>query len=342
MKGTYCFRTDEKLCLNSWGMKMAELTGKAPNEVLGKKYYEILPRIFSESTDALFETIEKKRGQTLKGYSFRCLNGGMKADVEISFLEGKNGKASGTEVSIFPVSSCSAVKELHDSKQLIDIGKIASTLAHGVRNPLNAIKGAVVFLRENYAEESILVEFTDLMESEIARLDNFISRFLSTSLSDVVPSEVEINSILRKIEVFTSLQVQASNIKALFAYGDVPPVSINAFHLEQAILNVINNAIEAMKSGGQLTVKSMSENREGVDFAVIEIADTGPGMSESGMEGLSHGSGNKGRGFGLFITREVLQYYGGHLEIRTSQGSGTTVRLYLPVGIKAEGDRNAG
>jgi two-component system nitrogen regulation sensor histidine kinase GlnL len=84
------------------------------------------------------------------------------------------------------------------------------------------------------------------MEEEISRLENFISRFLTSSVSDTEVMETDINSLLKKIEIFTSLQIYTRNVQSLYELGSIPPITINSFHLEQAILNVINNAIDAM------------------------------------------------------------------------------------------------
>jgi two-component system nitrogen regulation sensor histidine kinase GlnL len=105
---------------------------------------------------------------------------------------------------------------------------------------------------------------------------------------------------------------------------------INPFHLEQAILNVINNAIHAMSAGGKLTVKTMIEKIEGRSFVIIEISDTGPGMLESRIDKLASRNCG-GKGFGLFITDEVLKRHGGHLEVKSRRGEGTAVKLYLPI-----------
>lgn len=107
---------------------------------------------------------------------------------------------------------------------------------------------------------------------------------------------------------------------------------VDAIHLEQAILNVLNNAMEAMQRGGKLVVRICSENHEGTVFSVIEVADTGKGIKEKEMKSLEIPLNNnsRGRGFGLFITREIMHFYGGHIEIKSRKGAGTTVRLLLP------------
>ncbi|MEC4685169.1 MAG: ATP-binding protein [Nitrospirota bacterium] len=329
MKQSYSFCTDDMLCINSWGNEITEVTGIPSSAVLGMKYYEVLPRILADDRDALSVALADKTPLNLKGYSFNCLHDRVKADVRIDPVRVDSGKIEELRVEISPYSACSMARKLQDSQRLIDIGKIASTLAHGVRNPLNAIKGSVVYLREKYSNEQTLIEFTRIMEEEITRLDNFISKFLSTSISVAGLSESDVTMLLKKIEIYTSLQTHTNDISTDYKYGDIPLAAIDSFQLEQAVLNVINNAIEAMGSGGQLSVRTRTQNVSGNDFVLIEVSDTGPGMADSGINDIS--PENKGRGFGLFITREILQYYGGSLEIKSRKGAGTTVRLYLRV-----------
>jgi two-component system nitrogen regulation sensor histidine kinase GlnL len=325
------FSTDKHLCIRSWGKEISEFTGKPRSEdVIGKKYYEILPRIYQGDQDALLLAARRKKALSFKGYSFTCLYAHIKADVKISPVKSADGRVARIKVFIRPSSTCSVAKKLDQSQRLIDIGKIASTLAHGVRNPLNAIKGAVVYLREKYVNEGTLIEFTRIMEEEISRLESFISRFLSSSVSATELSVTDINSLLKKIEVFTSLQIYTRNIRTTYELGDIPPILINSFHLEQAVLNVINNAIEAMDSGGQLTIRTLTEQRSETLFNVIEIADTGRGMDNANYDAVAAAKEQAGKGFGLFITREILKYYGGHVEINGRKNEGTTVRLYLP------------
>ncbi len=324
------FYTDKKLCISSWDREIAEYTGQSPSKIIGTKYYEKFPRIFIDDKDAIAEAIKKNKAITIKGFSFYCLFGQSKADIKIKPVKPQNGKTDSVKVVIRPHSICTVAKKREHSKKLIDIGKVASTLAHGVRNPLNAIKGAVVYLREKYDKEEPLIEFTRIMEEEISRLENFISKFLSSSVSDTDVSETDINSLLKKIEVFTSLQIYTRNIKSIYELGNVPPIIINTFHLEQAILNVINNAIEAMKDGGHLLIKTYTEEQSGKIFVVIAISDTGPGIGDRKVDDLISDDRENGRGFGLFITYEILKHYGGHVEIDSKKNIGTTIKLFIP------------
>jgi two-component system nitrogen regulation sensor histidine kinase GlnL len=324
------FHTDNRLCIRSWEKDIESFTGRTASQTLGHKYYEVIPRIWIDEKDAVSEAVRKKKVVTCKAYPLNCLFGCVKADITIVPQSAGSRKVDSVQVFITPHSTCAAEKKLNQSQKLIDIGKIASTLAHGVRNPLNAIKGAVVYLREKYRTEETLTEFTSIMEDEITRLENFISNFLSSSVSETEERETDINVLLKKIEVFTSLQIYTRGIQSRYEYGAVPPITINTFHLEQAILNTINNAIEAMKSGGRLCIKTFTEERLNRPYVVIAISDTGPGLTDKTLVEQSYEKKENGRGFGFSITYEILKHYGGHLEIDSKKNEGTTISLFIP------------
>jgi two-component system nitrogen regulation sensor histidine kinase GlnL len=327
----FSFKVDKDLKINSWSDDLEIIYGKSFAEVQDIPYYKIIPRINQNNKDAVKQVLKTGKSLILKGSRITCFFGDSNASIRIAPLKNESGKVNGANIVISAFPSCAIWRKLKQSQRLMDIGKIAATFAHGVRNPLNAIKGAVVYLREKYANERKLIEFTKIIEEEISRLDSFIAKFLSPSFSEKGLSETDINSVLKKVEVLTSLQAKSRNIETVFEYGYTYPVAINSFHLGHAILNIINNAIEAMPNGGRLMVRTQSENRSGTEFALIEVSDTGPGMIVDKNGEMVKPTKVKGKGLGLFITREILRSCGGHLEIKSKKGVGTVVKLYVPV-----------
>jgi len=326
----YIFTVDKKLRINSWSKELERIFRKTFYDVAGMPYWKIIPKINKDRKDAVLWVLKNGRSVTIRGFPATCYYGGVQSDVRISPIKDRAGKIEGANVSIRACPKCLISEKLKQSERFIDIGKISATFAHGVRSPLNAIKGAVVYLREKYADEKKLIEFTKIIEEEISRLDNFIAKFLSTTITDQGLSQTDLGSVIRKIKVLISLQVQSRGIKTIFKGGYSGPVIINAFDLEHAILNVVNNAIEAMPAGGTLAVAVKSEVKSDIKFAVIEISDTGSGIvTRRNDDGVAR-SKNKGKGLGLFLTREILHSCGGHLEIRSKKGLGSTVKLCVP------------
>lgn len=325
------FTVDNKLRILTWSKKLEKMAGKSSFEIHGMPYHEIFPRISSgNGVDAVSKVIEDNKPILLKGCKVLYPNGVVEKNIFIDPLKTRGGKIVGARVKVAPCETQRAPKR-RQGPQFTDY-KIASTLAHGVRNPLNAIKGAVVYLKEKYAGDETLLEFTKIMEEEILRLDNFITKFLSSmTLSAAELSRANINSLLREVEILTSFQADARNIKTTYECGNLPLLVIDSFRLKHAVLNIVNNAIEAMHKGGHLCVKSGIERHDDRLYAVIEVSDTGPGMARIKGENLGQYRSTRGRGYGLTITREVIRSHGGYMEIKSRKGCGTTIRLYLPV-----------
>ncbi|HBG45892.1 MAG TPA: hypothetical protein DDW94_02780 [Deltaproteobacteria bacterium] len=328
MEKSFKFGTDSRLIVNVWNQDAVQATGIAAGNALGKKYYMVLPRIFVDNRDALVKVLRTARPVAIKGHYFNSVLGQVKSDVEISPIMDKRHRAGGAEVQIrtYPARPESATTGI---QSLIDTGRTATAFVHSVRNPLNAIMGAVVYLRGRYPQESTLKEFTDIIELEAKRLNDFISRFLSSSVSEAEISEVDVNDIIKKIEMLTALQAASRDIRFTYSYGDVPPAQANSFQIEHAILNIVNNAIEVLKAGDGFSVKTSVDNDNGNCMVVIEISDTGPGLQLFGEDVLVFPKKGEGKGFGLLLTRELVRQNGGRMDIKSGKG-GTLVRLYIP------------
>jgi two-component system nitrogen regulation sensor histidine kinase GlnL len=328
------FSVDKMLRIDSLNMDSKMPMGEGQGGVLGMQYDELFPRISQGQVDAVSEVVGSGRARFLRGYQIPCFCGSMYADISILPRKGKTGDLTGAVVSAELYSDCAISRELAETQLLINIGKNAASLAHSMRNPLNTLKGAAYFLKQRYAGDQTVVEFANIAEEEISRLDDLIARFLGAASAEDDSREIQtdVNSLLKKLEVLVSLQARASNVKCTYEYADnAPPVAISSFQLEQAVLNVISNAIEAMPTGGSLRLKTRFVSSSKEEFLIIEISDTGPGMAPAGIEEMTLPANREGRGFGLYITREILKRHGGHLEIVSDAERGTTVFLWIRV-----------
>lgn len=329
-KKSFVFSVDKRLRITSWGKESEADSGNSIHEIKGIHLSKVMPLIYGNAKDQILSVFENGKPVKLRERKIICFCGRKKADIHITPQKDLNGNVRKVDVTTMLRPDSKSTIRLKQSERLLNIGKVAATLAHGVRSPLNAIKGCVIYIRENYHNEKELVEFSKIMEEEISRLDHFISSFLSTSISDKGLTGVNINKVLKKIAVLISLQAQSRNCRTVIDYGHIAPVMINSFHLEHAILNVIDNAMEAMPPGGLLSIKTFMKSISGNNFVTVEISDTGCGMKLKRHAGASLSSGKKGRGLGLFITREILQSNGGRLEITSDKAAGTTVKLFFP------------
>jgi len=326
------FTIDDKMRILSWNRDMENIFGNFLSKGKCSPYYEVIPGFSKEWIQAVNLSVKNGLPLKLNGSKSFCLYSNNKTDIDVTPLEGDSATIQGAKIQINMLLNCNLMQKIEQKQKLIDIGRDAATLAHGMRNPLNTMKGAVTFIRDKCTKEKKLIEFAKILEEEISRLDQFIANFLSTSMRDQYSYRTNINTILKKIEQLISPTIQLYNIDAVFEYGKVAAVMINPFHLEHSILNVINNAIEAMRAGGRLIVKSQSAKHNNINYAIIEVTDTGIGMHPRKYhEIMTKPYINKGKGIGLFITGEIIKSCNGHLEIKSSKGKGTTIKFYLPL-----------
>lgn len=333
MPTSFEFTVNAELKLHRWNAPLAELGRREALELSGLAYYELLPRICQGRHDAVALVLETGKPLDLPGHRFPCFSGGVKGDVRIAPVSLPGGAGAGVTIAL--QGCCEALGSLRQCQHLADLGKTASMLSHGVRNPLNAIKGAVVYLKNRYGNDANLLEFTGIMEEEIDRLDRFISGFLSASALSFGRERNDLNALLRKLEQFVALQARAADVALRFDLADsLPAVEINIFQVEHAILNVLNNAIYALPKGGHIRVASRYEACSAGRCVVVSVQDDGPGISDV-AEDFSlprlASAVAEGRGFGLFLVREIMQQHSGSLELRTGRGQGTTARLLFPV-----------
>lgn len=324
MKEGYIFYTDLFLNITSWGRGISLFTGIKPSEAIGEKYYRIINRISLDNKDALSKAISESQTIVFKGYPLKFGGRERRVDLTISTIKDRKGETQGVKVKITHDPSLYYLENLQELSDFFE----AVSHAHGLRGPLNTIKGASQFLRDSRPEDNDIKEFTNLIDEAVNQMDNIISRFLNLPVRRLELSDIDINALLKKIKSLTSQRLTQCGIKAFYSYGDIPYVKADSIQIQQAIMNIIDNAIEAMVEGGEIKITSGVEDREEGDFVVVTISDTGPGITSTNKK-RRHRHKNS-RGFGLTLTRLILHCHGGWMKIDEDK-AGTTVRLYLPV-----------
>ncbi len=321
------FTVDRNLRIRSWNDELGKFTGADAFHAVGKKYTDLFPRFLADDREAVSEAFKRRRSINLTQCSFRCLYRHQRADIEITPVRNADDSVRRMNVELAPTAPCPSELQGEDVRKLLEIGKIAATLAHGVRGPLNAIKGAVVYLGDHYAQEPHLLEFTEILSSEISRLERFIAGFLDAKAPGDEAELVDVNEVIGKLRVYISLQLDARRISCEVLPEQVPPVRISAFYLEQALLNVVNNALEAIGTGGKLVIRTFLIGDAPAPRVALEVSDTGAGIVPAAPRSARD---RAGRGYGLLIAEDIVKRYHGRLKIAGEKGRGTKVTFLLP------------
>ncbi|HAL57862.1 MAG TPA: hypothetical protein DCP63_15715, partial [Bacteroidetes bacterium] len=178
-----------------------------------------------------------------------------------------------------------AREKLEQSRRLAELGELAAKVAHEVRNPLHAIEGAAHYLLNEFQTNNIITTFGTLIRDQVARLNKVTSDLLNYAkpmTADLAPGQV-VPIIQRSLDIVKH-HLEAKGINVRFSYPhELPLILIDGRQLEQAIINLVVNAADAMSYCGQLVVevKTLESPSNGIDEGIqIAVADDGCGMDD--------------------------------------------------------------
>ncbi len=227
-------------------------------------------------------------------------------------------------------------ERLEQSRRLVELGEMAARVAHEVRNPLNAITGAAHFLATEYAGDDTLHKFTDLIKRQAIRVNQVASDLLYMSKPLRTQfSSVQINAVLDQALDSVCEQLHAGHINVIMDLApDVPAFQADELQIEQALQNILRNAVEAMPAGGTLRISSALSPEGSV--VEVRIQDTGHGIAEQDRERIFQSfftTKIRGTGLGLTIVQRVLKNHGGEIALEHPEAGGTVVLLKFPLQI---------
>ena len=224
------------------------------------------------------------------------------------------------------------------------ISRVSSGVAHEIKNPLNAISLRLDLMKARMESgDDDLIPEIDILSSEVRRLDRVVKTFLDfTRPVELKLTDLDLTLLAREVSVLITPQAKVSGIEVEFQGPRVAPgLSSRAWMrgdpdlLKQAILNLVTNAIEAMKNGGRLKIL-MTQTARSVG---VEISDTGPGIPTDKRDQvfqLYFTTKEKGSGIGLAMTYRTAQLHNGTVDFTSEVGRGTTFRLKFPARIRHE------
>jgi len=224
-----------------------------------------------------------------------------------------------------------AQDKLIEAERLAAIGELSAAVAHGIRNPLAGIKAAAQFARldlpvDHPVHESIadIVSESDKLEARIKTLLDFSRPFEPRF------ARCRIEEIANSARASLRGQLGARGITVtLHIDPDTPEIHADAAQLEEVLLALLTNAGEAMASGGHVVIHA-SAHDEGVR---ITVTDDGPGIRPEQIDGifkLFFTTKASGTGFGLAVTRKVVERHGGTIQVESTPGHGACFRIDLP------------
>jgi len=227
-------------------------------------------------------------------------------------------------------------KQVADLKQLTALGHLTANLAHDMGTPLHSIGGLANLLLEKEGWPPDVAHKLKLIVQQTQRLDNVIQNVRkATRLPEPHFEVLTIQEILSETLPLVESFMQKNRVEMSVNIDDgIKPLYIDRYRIQTALMNIIQNALEAMPQGGKITISAQTISPDGL--VSVTISDTGTGMPpdmiEKACEPFFSTRQNEGlRGLGLAIVRDIVKTHGGKMEIKSSLDQGTSIILYLPV-----------
>ncbi|MDA8337264.1 MAG: ATP-binding protein [Peptococcaceae bacterium] len=227
-----------------------------------------------------------------------------------------------------------AEHQMRECEKLAAIGELAAGTAHEIRNPLTTIRGFVQILQQKAKNAGFedINRYAEIIINEIDRVNGIIAEFLLLAKPTAARrQDMDVNQVVEQVFAFVqneALRLEFIAEKELQAM--LPPVLADMEQIKQVLLNLVNNAFQALSPGGLVKIRTYVAEDGRVCLAV---EDTGHGIPADIMDKLFKpffSTKEEGTGLGLAISRRIVEDHGGELKVRSREGTGSTFLIYLP------------
>jgi len=338
---------DEALRVVFWNAAAEELTERSARRMEGRVLKEVFPpdaSLVRRLSETLSMGLSRSETEThLERPDHRSLP----VSIVTAPLFDHGGRV---EAAVAVVRDLSRIRQLEAEvrrgETLAAAGRMAVGLAHEIRNPLGAIRGAVQLLGRELGPASPLQEYTAVLLTEVDRVNRIIEMLLDLARPVTIrPVPVNLHQLLERVALLTEESARERSVTIVRRYDpSLPPILGDEDRLVQVFHNLVRNAIEAMPGGGRLTLVtrlSMNPLFAKVDLgqgqkslAEIQIADEGQGMPEATRDKVFtpfFTTKDRGLGLGLALCHRIIEEHKGAIQVTSEPGRGTAVSCFLPI-----------
>ncbi|MGC8548080.1 MAG: sensor histidine kinase [Acidobacteriaceae bacterium] len=235
-----------------------------------------------------------------------------------------------------------ALETLGASQKLIHMGRMAASIAHEVNNPLESITNLLYLLRAEPGLSQSALAYLDLAEREMERVVTITRQTLTFARETAEPVELSLTGLLEEVLLLHRRHILQKQLRVIQRYSPTEPVHVYPGEIRQVLSNLIVNAIEASANRGAITLRIRPALAQNVQGVRITIADNGTGIPPQVRSRLGEPffttKGQGGTGLGLWVSRSIVEHYGGKLRMRSTHISepfgktrhGTVFTLFLP------------
>lgn len=309
--------------------------GYTLEEVIGRPYSDfIAPESLAYVKNLYEKRVDDENVQDLYVYYRRHKDGRIfptENKVKMIFYEGERAVAG---ICRDITGRMEMEKKIRETENLAHIGKLTTSLAHEIRNPLSSVKMNIQILLKNVSFDGNDKRRMEIMSSEISRLERILAEMLDfarpiklkrelISMNEIIDSCLEIMDIKTKEK---GIDVTRRSSKY------IPPVWMDRDKVEQAIINVLLNSVEAIHYGGEIKILTRYEKKNN-GYVKVDIKDNGPGIDKEDLPYVFDpffSNKKKGTGLGLSNVKKIVGAHGGSVSITSRKGRGIHFSMSIP------------
>jgi PAS domain S-box-containing protein len=319
----------------------SDITGYSSDEVLDKKYSDFFLKGVEEES-SLLQVLRTGRGLNRDEKAIRHKAGHpLPVSFQAAILRDPAGSPIGAMEIFSDISRIKALEEeMQQAKTMAALGEMAATMAHEIRNPLGAMGMWADLLEREIPADSDSRKLLNRIIEGLGRLNRIVSNLLVYS-RPVKPQlrRVALDQILSETVDFVGIEIERQEQKVtLHKMVDGGPVFVHVDpeKLQQVIMNLSLNAIQAMPKGGTLTVKIDALSGANRGFVSFSVMDTGCGIAPEHLGKIFDPfftTKANGTGLGLAIVKKIVESHSGYIDVTSTPGEGTTVQVFLPCAV---------
>ena len=341
--GVIAVGTDERITV--FNNEAGQIMGVNPDDMLDISFNE-LPKPLAEQ---LRETLSTGESRVDREIVLQFGDAGTVIRASTSIFHGQSQEMLGALLVLTDITSIKQLElQIRRSDRLASLGTLSAGMAHEIKNPLVSIKTFAQLLPERYHDSDFRETFSNLIGHEIERIDSLVNqllRFARPAKPHLKPMHV--HETLEKSLRLVGHRLDQKQIKLTRLFdANVDTIRADSDQLEQVFLNFFINAMDAMKDGGELSVRTgirageewvspmAKSNGEPMEVLSITIRDTGEGIR---TEDIAHvfdpffTTKDYGTGLGLSVVHGIIQEHGGQIEVESELKKGTAFHILLPL-----------
>ncbi|MFZ6008538.1 MAG: PAS domain-containing sensor histidine kinase [Nitrospirota bacterium] len=326
------FVTDKEGTIISFNNAASRITGYSAAEVAGLPYNKFFSML-SGSMPVI--EMNKNTEMNIQTRDDRQLI----LSVTSALVKNSEGEDIGKVFTFRDITEEKQRQEVyHRTEKLVALGQLSAGIAHEMNTPLGSILGYARLLLKNKKLDARQKERLEIIAEQAKRSSAIIKGLLNfarqsnPSLRNM--KDAGINDILTDVLKLLQTEIEKHGIDVLTDFGEIPAIRIDVRQIEQAMLNIMLNAIQAVKNNGEIRIKTFTDTEN--NSITIEVSDNGQGIPEYVKPRIfdpffTTKPVGEGTGLGLSISAGIISEHGGSIDVESTEGNGATFTITLPI-----------